>query len=167
MLRVPERLAVISNNGPLVALWTLDLLSLLRDLYTEVLIPEEVKNEFLATGEIAREQALKNAPWITTVTLITPLGELARLGIHRGEAAVFALAEERGTRLVILDDKEARRYAKRIGLPLTGTVGILLEAKKSGLIDAIKPLLNVLLENGVRLGASLVNDALQEAGEMD
>ena len=167
MLRVPERLAVISNNGPLVALWTLDLLSLLRDLYTEVLIPEEVKNEFLATGEIAREQALKNAPWITTVTLITPLGELAQLGIHRGEAAVFALAEERGTRLVILDDKEARRYAKRIGLPLTGTVGILLEAKRSGLIDAIKPLLNVLLENGVRLGASLVNDALQEAGEMD
>ena len=167
MLRVPERLAVISNNGPLVALWTLDLLCLLRDLYTEVLIPEEVKNEFLATGEIAREQALKNAPWITTVTLITPLGELAQLGIHRGEAAVFALAEERGTRLVILDDKEARRYAKRIGLPLTGTVGILLEAKRSGLIDAIKPLLNVLLENGVRLGASLVNDALQEAGEMD
>lgn len=164
---MPERLAVISNNGPLVALWTLDLLSLLRDLYTEVLIPEEVKNEFLATGEIAREQALKNAPWITTVTLITPLGELAQLGIHRGEAAVFALAEERGTRLVILDDKEARRYAKRIGLPLTGTVGILLEAKRSGLIDAIKPLLNVLLENGVRLGASLVNDALQEAGEMD
>ncbi len=167
MLRVLEKLAVISNNSPLVALWTLDLLSLLRDLYKEVLIPEDVKNEFLATERMARQQALKDVPWITTVTLITPLDELAQLGIHRGEAAVFALAKERGTRLVILDDKDARRYAKRIGLPVTGTVGILLEAKRSGLIDAIKPLLDVLLENGVRLGASLVNDVLQEAAETD
>ena len=166
MLSVPEK-PVICNNSPLVALWTLDLLSLLRDLYTEILIPEEVKNEFLATGEIAREQALKNAPWITTVKLITPLGELDQLGIHRGEASVFALAKERGTRLVILDDKDARQHAKRIGLPVTGTVGILLLAKERGLIDALKPLLDILLENGVRLSTSLVSDALQEAGETD
>ena len=167
MLRVPEKPAVISNNGPLVALWTLDLLPLLRDLYTEVLIPEEVKNEFLATHRSVRQQALENAPWITTVTLVTPLDKWVQRGIHRGEAAVFALAKERGTRLVILDDKDARRYAKRIGLPVTGTVGILLEAKRRGLIDAIKPLLDKLLESGVRLGVSLVNDTLQEAGEID
>ena len=48
-----------------------------------------------------------------------------------------------------------------------GTIGILLDAKRSGLIDTIKPLLDVLLESGVRLGASLVNEALQEAGELD
>ena len=166
MLRVPEK-PVICNNSPLVALWTLDLLALLHDLYTEVLIPEEVRNEFLAVDRTTRQAALKNAPWITVVKLTPPLDELAQPGIHRGEAAVFALAKERGTRLVILDDKDARRYAKRIGLPLTGTVGILLEAKRSGLIDAIKPLLDGLLENGVRLGVSFVNDALQEAGEMD
>lgn len=59
MLRVPEKLAVINNNGPLVALWTLDLLSLLRDLYTEVLIPQEVQDEFLATEQIVRQDASK------------------------------------------------------------------------------------------------------------
>lgn len=157
MLRVPEKPPVISNNGPLVALWTLDLLSLLQELYTEVLIPEEVQDEFLATDRLARQQALKNAPWITPLRLITPLDPSAYPNvIHRGEAAVFALAEERGTRLVILDDKDARQHAKQIGLPVTGTVGILLEAKRSGFIDAIKPLLGTLLENGVHLGASLV-----------
>ena len=167
MLRVPEK-PVICNNSPLVSLWTLDQLSLLRDLYTEVLIPEEVQEEFLATGEIAREQALKNAPWIMTVKPTIPLDDsVYPNAIHSGEAAVFNLAKEYGTRLVILDDKEARGYAKRIGLPVTGTVGILLEAKRSGLISVIKPLLDVLLENGVRLTASLVNDALQEAGELD
>ena len=168
MLRVPEKPPVISNNGPLVALWTLDLLSLLRELYTEVLIPEEVKNEFLATERLVRSEALKNAPWIRAVPLTPPLDDSAYPSvIHRGEAAVFDLAKEHGARLVILDDKDARGYAKRIGLPVTGTIGILLEAKRSGLIDAIKPLLDVLLRSGIRLGASLVNDTLQEAKETD
>ena len=167
MLRVPEK-PVICNNSPLVALWTLDLLSLLRDLYTEVLIPEEVQDEFLATERPARSEALKNSPWIRAVTLTPPLDDTTYPHvIHRGEAAVFALAKERGARLVILDDKDARGYAKRIELPVTGTVGILLEAKRCGFINALKPLLNILLKNGVHLGTSLVNDTLQEAGELD
>ncbi len=157
---------VISNTSPLVGLWTLGHLQLLRDLYTEVLIPEEVQDEFLATGELTREQALKNAPWIRSVVLTPPLDDTTYPnGIHRGEAAVFDLAKERGAQLVILDDLEARRYAKRIGLPTKGTVGVLLDAKRNGLIDALKPLLDILLEKGVRLGASLINEALQAAGE--
>lgn len=159
---------VISNTSPLVGLWTLGLLHLLRDLYTEVLIPEEVQDEFLATERPVRRDALKNAPWIRAVRLTPPLDETTYPNvIHRGEAAVFDLAKERGARLVILDDLEARRYAERIGLPTKGTVGVLLDAKRSGFIPTIKPLLDVLLENGVHLGASLVNEALQEAGELD
>lgn len=162
---MPEN-PVISNTSPLVGLWTLGLLHLLRDLYTEVLIPEEVQNEFLATEQITRQEALENAPWITTVRLLPALDVSVYPGvIHLGEAAVFDLAKERGTRLILLDDLEARRYAKHLGLPTKDTVGVLLDAKKSGLIDAIKPLLNKLLENGVHLGASLVNEALREAGE--
>ena len=164
---MPEN-PVISNTSPLVGLWTLGLLHLLRDLYTEVLIPEEVQDEFLATKQPVRRDALKNAPWIRTITLTPPLDDTTYPNvIHRGEAAVFDLAKERGARLIILDDLEARRYAKRIGLPTKGTVGVLLEAKKNDLIDAIKPLLDVLLENGVHLGTLLVNEALQEAGELD
>ena len=164
---MPEK-PVISNTSPLVGLWTLGLLHLLRDLYTEVLIPEEVQDEFLATKRPVRRDALKNAPWIRAITLTPPLDDTTYPNvIHRGEAAVFALAKERGARLVLLDDLEARRYAKRIGLPTKGTVGVLLDAKRNGFIDAIKPLLDTLLENGGHLGASLVNDALQEAGELD
>ena len=164
---MPEN-PIISNTSPLVGLWTLGLLYLLRDLYTEVLIPEEVQDEFFATEQPFRRDALKNAPWIRVVTLTPPLDDTTYPNvIHRGEAAVFDLAKKRDARLVILDDLEARRYAKRIGLPTKGTVGVLLEAKRNGSIDTIKPLLDVLLENGVHLGASLVNEALQKAGELD
>ena len=158
---------VISNNSPLVALLTLDLLSLLRELYTEVLIPEEVQNEFLATEQTTRQAALDNSPWITTVSLTVPLNTSDYGGLGAGEAAVFALAEEHKADLVILDDREARQYARHIKLPMKGTVGILLEAKERGLIETIKPLLDVLLESGARLAPRLIESALKLAGEDD
>ena len=156
---------VISNTSPLVSLWALNLFPLLRELYTEVLIPREVRSEFLATESETRTADLKSAPWIRTVRLRNPENIATHGEVDLGEAAVFVLAEEREARLVILDDQDARRYAERIGLPFTGTVGLLLEAKERDFIDAIKPLLNVLLENGIRLSPSLINDALQQAGE--
>lgn len=88
-------------------------------------------------------------------------------GVDLGEAAVFALAKENEAQLVIIDDWDARQHARRIGLPVKGTVGVLLEAKGKGLIDAIKPLLDELLANGAHLGTSLINEALRQAGEMD
>lgn len=157
---------VISNTSPLIGLWTLNLFPLLRKLYTEVLIPEEVRSEFFAIEKESREAALKSAPWIRIVPLRNPENIATHEEVDLGEAAVFVLAEERGARLVILDDRDARRYAEEIGLPFTGTVGILLEAKERGFVDAVGPLLDVLLENGVRLSPSLISDALQQAGEM-
>ena len=113
---------VISNTSPLVGLWTLNLFSLLRELYTEVLIPAEVRDEFFATEREAREAALKSALWIRTVRLRNPENVATHEEVDLGEAAVFVLAEERDARLVILDDRDARRYAQRLGLPFTGTV---------------------------------------------
>ena len=87
---------VISNTSPLIGLWTLNLFPLLRELYTEVLIPEEVRDEFFATEQESREAALKNAPWIRTVPLRNPENIAIHEEVDLGEAAVFVLAEERG-----------------------------------------------------------------------
>lgn len=160
---------IISNNSPLVALLGLDLLFLLRQLYTEVWIPEEVKEEFLGTERTPRQQTLKDAPWIKTVHLtnVEDVATYVRSGLDLGEAAVFALAEEHNAQFVIIDELKARQHAVRIGLPFKGTVGVLLEAKKEGLIDSIKPLLIRLQANGIHLSESLINNALQDADEAD
>ena len=105
-LRVPKK-PVISNTSPLIGLWALNLFPLLRELYTEVLIPEEVRDEFFATESETREAALKSAPWIRTVRLRNPENIAMHEEVDIGEAAVFALAEEREARLVILDDRDA------------------------------------------------------------
>ena len=58
---------VIINNSPLVALWELGHLALLRALYTKVLMPEEVAEEFLRKEPMARETALEVATWLEVV----------------------------------------------------------------------------------------------------
>lgn len=160
---------IISNNSPLVALLGLDLLSLLRELYTEVWIPEEVKAEFLGTERMHRVQALQDAPWIKTVHLTDArdISTYMRSGLDLGEAAVFALAKEHNAQFVIIDELKARQHAARIRLPFKGTVGVLQEAKEEGLIDVIKPLLIQLQDNGIHLSESLINNALQNADEAD
>lgn len=162
---MPEN-PVISNNSPLVALWHLDRLSLLRDLYTEVWIPQEVEKEFLGTKKKSRQEALNNAPWIKTVDLADSEKAPVYDRLDSGEAAVLALAIEREARLVIIDEKKARQEVSKIRLPLIGTIGILLKAKEEGLISSIKPLLITLQEKRVYLDESLIAYALGEAGEV-
>lgn len=158
---------VIINHSPLVALWELGHLALLRALYTKVLMPEEVAEEFLRKEPMTRETALDEATWLEVVQLAIPLDDSDYPELERGEAAVLALAAERGARLVIFDDLDARQYAQRLHLTVTGTVGILLEAKKKGLIDVIEPLLTDLRNNGMYLGDAVIVHALQLAGEID
>ena len=162
MLKKP----VISNNGPLVALWGFDLLFLLRDLYTEIWIPREVEKEFLATEKKSRQEALNNAPWVKIVDLRNPQSGSVDRRLDPGEAEVFALADEHDARLIIIDEHKARQEASKIGLSFKGTVGVLLEAREEGLIDEIKPLLIALKQNGIYLSESVITDALRDAGEM-
>ena len=157
---------VISNNGPLVGLWGLDFLFLLRDLYTEVWIPREVEKEFLGIKRESRQEALDNAPWIKVVDLKNPQTALVYGKLDPGEAEVFALADEHNARLIIIDEHKARQEASKMGLSFKGTVGVLLEAREEGLIDEIKPLLIVLQEKGMYLDESLIAYALREAGEV-
>ena len=157
---------VISNNSPLVALWKLGLLSLLRDLYTEVWIPREVEKEFLGIEKKSRQETLNKASWIKTIDLTDSESISVYNRLDPDEAAVFALTDDHNPRFVIIDEKKARQEASKIGLPYKGTVGVLLEAKENGLIDEIKPLLIALRQNGMHLKESLIAYALQEAGEM-
>ena len=147
---------VIANNTPLVALWTLGRLDLLRDLYGEVWIPQAVYQEFVATEGARRRSALQEATWIVTVPISHAQHAKVYVGLDQGEAEVLALAEEHTARLVIVDEHKGRRYAQRLGISLTGTLGILLLAKERGLIrDAV-----------LYLHSELVDRVLELAGEV-
>jgi predicted nucleic acid-binding protein len=86
--------------------------------------------------------------------------------LDRGEAEVIALAQELGADLLIIDERLARRHTRRLGLTLTGTLGVLLRAKSTGLIPSVAPLIEQMLRDGIHLGDSVVAEALRLAGEV-
>jgi len=83
-----------------------------------------------------------------------------------GETAVLALALERNNAIVILDDALARRHAEVLGLHLTDTLGVLLDAKRAGLVPALTPLIDELQRLGFRLSKDTRNAVLRLAGEV-
>lgn len=157
---------VILNSTPLVALWILGRFDLLRDLFDEVVIPQAVQVEFLATDQPARESALSDAPWIKTVPLADPRYTLVYTGLDEGEAAVLVLAQEIEG-VVVIDERKGRRYAQRLGLPLTGSLGLLLLAKERQLLNSVAEAIDEMLAAGLHLDSNLIAEVLKMAGESD
>ncbi|MBK9051755.1 MAG: DUF3368 domain-containing protein [Chloroflexi bacterium] len=156
---------VILNNTPLVALWMLQKWDLLRDLFGDVLIPVAVEAEFLATHSTPRRQDLANTPWIQTTSLVNPRHARSYTGLDKGEAEVLALATERAARLVVIDERKGRQYARHLGLPVTGTLGILLLAKQQQMIPSVALLIQQLEKAGLYLAPKLVDQVLEMAQE--
>jgi predicted nucleic acid-binding protein len=85
----------------------------------------------------------------------------------RGEAEVLVLAREKGADIVLIDERKARKAARRAGFRVAGILGILLIAKKKGLVPFIKPLVEELGSQGFRLGMRVIAEVLKEAGELE
>lgn len=159
---------VICNTSPLQYLHQLGLLHLLPALAGTVIVPEAVAEE-LAIGRAKGIDLpdISGLAWISVrgaisasaLTLINDLGP--------GETEVLLLALEREDAVVILDDRLARRIAEVRGIRLIGTLGILLDAKRAGLIPAVAPVLDQLGALRFRLGEMTRRAVLKLAGEVN
>jgi predicted nucleic acid-binding protein len=158
---------VVSNTTPIITLALVGQLPLLQYLYGTVLIPPAVEAEIIAGGSRYGALELSRANYIRTVPLVDPARAALLNDLDPGEAEAIALALEQNANLLIMDERLGRRHASRLGLTLTGSVGILLMAKQTGRIKAIKPLLTQLDEGGIHLSPALISQVLKEAGEND
>ena len=157
---------VVCDTGPLIALSLVDHLQLLQRLYPQVLMPRAVLDEVSAGGsERPGCQAILAAGWLEPVEDLG-LDPLLAAELGAGEAAVIASAYKIGAPLVLLDDRKARRIA--VGaykLRVKGSAGVLVAAKRAGLIPAVRPLLDAMIDRGYYLSRRLVHEATREAGE--
>ncbi len=163
-----HRRAVVANTTPIIALALIGQLDLLRKLFGEVLIPQAVEDEILKGGasEVGVTE-LREASFIRMTRLSDPGRADLLSDLDRGEAEIIALSQEANADLVIIDERLARQHAKRLGLKLTGTLGILLEAKRKGYLTSVKPLIEQLVQHGIRLSDTVVAEALRLAGESE
>lgn len=145
----------VSDASCLIALDNVNRLHLLQNLFDEVVVPTEVAREFGAF-----------LPWLRIGNAIDrQLIVSLRLRLGQGESGAIALAAELGDAVVILDDMKARRVARQMELRVIGTAGVLIYAKRKGLLPRIKPVLQELAEAGFFLSEHATTDALRLAGE--
>ena len=157
---------VLCDTSSMQYLHQLGLLHLLPQLAERVLVPQAVVEE-LAVG-----RALGfNVPDPTTLAWVEILSPSSKVvlplvtGLGQGETAVLALGLEMPGTVVVLDDRLARRTAEALGIPLTGTIGVLIDAKRQSLVPEVAPLLDQLQQLGFHLSARMREAALKVAGE--
>ena len=150
---------VVCNTSPLIALWQIGQLDLLRDLFATVLIPPAVSAE-VSPGVPSLP------PWVVPAALAQPLPPtVLTAALGPGESEAIALALERSARVLILDDLTARGLARLLGVPIIGTVGVLLAAKRRGLITTVRTCLDELDAFHFHVSPPLREQALRDAGE--
>jgi predicted nucleic acid-binding protein len=156
---------VVSNTTPIISLLKIGKLEILKDLYKEIYIPQEVFSEIEAGKHKKYYLNLLELEWIKIEQIQDRKSIAYFLDLDKGEAEAIILATESEADLILLDESLGRFHAKHAGLRVTGTIGILVKAKKQGLISELKPLLLELKEKGVWLSESLIERIPELANE--
>lgn len=154
----------MADAGPLIALARLDGLPLLASLFSKVWITETVLAECKAGHDRKESHSIQAAIDAGHLNLRpSPVVNPAWV-VDAGEATSIAAALEMGTGLV-MDDRAGRRLASSLGLPVIGALGVLVLAKRNHLIPSIRPLAQILSDSGYYLADSVIEKALEMAGE--
>ena len=147
-------LAVVDTSC-LIAFERIERPALVPALFSEALMPPAVADEY---GGVPDGFALRS---LDNPSLARTLCE----DLDAGEAEVIALTQTCKDAVALIDEKKGRRLSREHGLSVVGTLGILLRAKRRGLISAVKPLMDTLSATGFRLSDALYQDVLHRAGE--
>lgn len=158
---------VVVNTTPLIALSHVGQLSLLKKLYGEINIPEAVYEEVsVKTESVCKKAVDSSLDWIRVEKIKNQMArDMYKTQLHDGEVEVMILSKEIMADVVIIDDANAKKYAKYLKLPVTGTLGVLMRAKKEGYVDRLEPILQQMVEKGIYLSQELIEFCLKQAEE--
>lgn len=118
------------------------------------------------THEIASEFGKKLPDWVSIEAVTNKeQQQIIELVIDKGEASAIALYYEKRLPLLILDDSKARKFAEKLQLNYTGTLGIVLKAKEIGLLHSVKPIMQKIQETNFRFSDKVFNEILKLSGE--
>ena len=165
-MNLPVAEKAIINASPLIFLSRSHHLELLKAFASEVWVPESVATEILHRGQQdITAQAIKETEWLVTKSVPNIPISIAEWRLGAGESSVLALASEHPGTEVVIDDLAGRKCAASLNIPVRGTLGIVLIAKKRGLIPKARPVIEDMMTAGLYLSKKVTNQALRRVGE--
>jgi len=158
-------LNAVVNSTPLISLHDIGALDILSKMYTNVYIPYGVYEEVCIDGDIKKNDLVSFQNFSIQHIANENAKRYFKTALHKGEVEVMILADELKADICIIDDKLARKYAKHIGLKLTGTLGLLVKAKERGYLSAITPLMDKMIHNEIYIGRAIYENIRKLANE--
>jgi predicted nucleic acid-binding protein len=145
----------VADTSCLILFYKIGELELLKKLFGKLHITDTVLKEF-------------NHPvpdWIEIMQLKTDVHKGLSGYLDPGEATSIALALEHEESLLIIDEIKGRKTAKEMGIPVTGSLGVLIAAKNKGHLKGVKPILEKIQETNFRISKELIKRVLEKVKE--
>lgn len=146
---------IVSDTSCLILFYKIGELDLLKKLFGKLHITETVLKEFNQ----------KIPEWIEVAELTTDLQKGLANYLDKGEATAISLAAEHENSLLIIDEIKGRKAAKEMGISVTGSLGVLVEAKNQGHIRKIKPLIEKIQKTNFRISEELIEQVFNIVNE--
>ena len=159
-------MTIVSDTTPIISLIKINRLDLLEKLFQEVLIPDAVYHELTTNQTFSSEaKEVKKAAFLK----VSPVQNKQSIqilqavsGLDDGESEAIVLAGEKQSDVLIIDERRGRKVAQQLGITITGTVGVLVQANNEGMLSKAdaKICLDFLKQSNIRLSENLIQDAL-------
>ncbi len=153
---------LIADSSALVTLSIVDKLDILEQLFGEVYVPRAVYEEVSQENK-AESYKLKN--YCKDKVLDIQSRTNFNISLGQGESEAIVLYSEQNADFLLYDDKKAKKFAQNFGLKVIGSLGILLKAKESGLINEISPLIELLKNSRIFIDDRTFELVLKMASE--
>ena len=155
---------LVADCSALVALATCDALSLLDQLFGTVIVPEAVYREAVVGNKPEAEHLRVYLDG--RVRALDPQRLMLLDGFSDpGETEAMLLYRQLQADYLLINDRRGRRMARINNIQVIGSLGVLLGAKRAGLIEAVKPFVQRLAESDLYLSEALISTVLEVAGE--
>lgn len=157
---------IVCDSSPIIALALCGQLELVDKLFNDILIPREVYNESTKEGKestpIIQKWAAGKVIEVTDRLKVNIFTET----LDKGEAEAIALYFEKSADYLLIDEKKGRKTAIENGIKVIGSLGVLIMAKRKGLLQSIKPSLDILRHSSTRISDFLYEQALRISDEI-
>jgi predicted nucleic acid-binding protein len=165
---MPNTTEIVINTGPLITLVAATgNLHILKLLYQRVIVPFEICQEMLASGpQRFAAPEFQQADWLFKSPHPLSITSFLKNSLDLGEASVIQLALQENIQTVCIDEMAGRRLARLNNLSVTGSIGVLLRAKREGHLFSLTTAIHNMQRQGIWLSQQVIDFALIQSGEI-